>query len=325
VGTENIAADSGLNNRHAFHLGKGGSDSAPLHHVETIHRKLSPALAASIAQICGQSAQISFHTAAATTFAMWRSAEAQGPIYAVHPLPGLQSGLIIAFAADLIDQGFDAYYGGAGKGHAQRKSGKSNRTAPSLIHWSKRMADHLLAQILPSILGDTDASAGPCMIEAEAQHIDLFGAEQVILSLSADVELAGTLYPKAVSLLYPAALFAAVAETGQHPAMVGAAPSPSPSGAASADWHAALAAGLGDVHLPLRSVLARPLLSVGQLFALQKGDILPIPVPRAVPLLVNDVRFAHGAIGDSGGQAAFRIDALCSLQDSTSQSDFLEI
>ncbi len=93
------------------------------------------------------------------------------------------------------------------------------------------------------------------------------------------------------------------------------APMPARNSASAGDgpaaaWRGALAARLGDVRLSARCILARPQLSVAQLLALQPGDILPIPMPRALPLLIDGKRFATGTIGEQAGQAAFRIEAI---------------
>ena len=75
-------------------------------------------------------------------------------------------------------------------------------------------------------------------------------------------------------------------------------------------WHDALARRAGDIAMPARSVIARPLLSMQQLMALRPGDVIPIGMPRRVPLLVADRRIATGTIGERDGRVAFMIDQL---------------
>ncbi len=75
-------------------------------------------------------------------------------------------------------------------------------------------------------------------------------------------------------------------------------------------WRARLGARLGDVAMPARSVIARPTLSMAQLMALRTGDVIPIAMPRVVPLLVADRKVASGTIGERDGRVAFLIDQL---------------
>jgi flagellar motor switch protein FliM len=80
--------------------------------------------------------------------------------------------------------------------------------------------------------------------------------------------------------------------------------------AARRHWANALGQRAGDIAMPARSVIARPMLSMGQLMALRPGDVIPIAMPRHVPLLVADRRIATGTIGERDGRVAFMIDSL---------------
>lgn len=75
-------------------------------------------------------------------------------------------------------------------------------------------------------------------------------------------------------------------------------------------WKQEMALALAEVYLPVRSVLARPTMSLKDLSCLKAGDIIPIPPARNLALLVGDRVFARGNIGEQNGLAAFRIDQL---------------
>lgn len=81
-----------------------------------------------------------------------------------------------------------------------------------------------------------------------------------------------------------------------------------PRGDAAARWARTLSIRAGDIAMPTRSVIARPMLSVAQLMALRPGDVIPITCPRSVPLLVADRHIASGTIGERDGRVAFMID-----------------
>lgn len=75
-------------------------------------------------------------------------------------------------------------------------------------------------------------------------------------------------------------------------------------------WKQRLAAALDNVSLPVRSVLARPEMTVAQLLALKPGDVIPINLSSTVPLLVGNKRLAEGTIGEQDGRAALMIEKI---------------
>jgi flagellar motor switch protein FliM len=80
------------------------------------------------------------------------------------------------------------------------------------------------------------------------------------------------------------------------------------AGPADADWRERLARAVENVRLPVRSVLARPELSVSQLMQLKVGDIIPITLAAKAPLIVANRKLAHGSIGEREGRAALLIE-----------------
>ncbi len=73
-------------------------------------------------------------------------------------------------------------------------------------------------------------------------------------------------------------------------------------------WKNALQESVEQVFLPIRSVLARPTMSLSELSRLSVGDILPVAPTDNVPLIVGDRIFAHGSIGEQNGGVAFKIN-----------------
>ena len=67
---------------------------------------------------------------------------------------------------------------------------------------------------------------------------------------------------------------------------------------------------LQNVSLPVRSVVARPTLSVSELLALKAGDVIPITLAPKVPLIVGNRRLAEGTIGEQEGRAAFQVETI---------------
>lgn len=75
-------------------------------------------------------------------------------------------------------------------------------------------------------------------------------------------------------------------------------------------WSATLNKAVKNVRLPVRSVLARPEIPLVKLMALEVGDIIPLTIPRHVPVTVAGRRFASGSIGEANGNAAILIEHL---------------
>lgn len=79
---------------------------------------------------------------------------------------------------------------------------------------------------------------------------------------------------------------------------------------ASPAWRQQMEAAMLNVHLPVRSVIARPEISLETLFRLSPGDIIPIILPQTVPVMANGRVLARGSIGEANGRAAIRIEQL---------------
>lgn len=75
-------------------------------------------------------------------------------------------------------------------------------------------------------------------------------------------------------------------------------------------WTNTLHKAVKNVRLPVRSVLARPEIPLVKLLSLEVGDIIPLTIPRHVPVTVAGRRFASGNIGESNGNVAIMIEHL---------------
>lgn len=77
-----------------------------------------------------------------------------------------------------------------------------------------------------------------------------------------------------------------------------------------ADWQVALTRAAMNVRLPVRSVLAEPVVSLARLMALQPGDVIPISFGNDVPVMIGGDRIGTGTVGTANGRAAIRITKL---------------
>ena len=123
--------------------------------------------------------------------------------------------------------------------------------------------------------------------------------EHVVVQPFSIVRVGGK--PTTVAIVYSAAglrqfeqLFAAKVHGGE--------------GEADPEWRRRLAGALENVRLPVRSVLARPEMTMSQLMQLKPGDVIPITLPAKAPLIVADRRLAFGTIGEREGKAALMVE-----------------
>lgn len=76
------------------------------------------------------------------------------------------------------------------------------------------------------------------------------------------------------------------------------------------EWSARMNAVALGVRFPVRTIFARPEISVAKLLTLQPGDIIPVLLPQHVPITVAGRHFAKGNIGEANGRAAIKIEKM---------------
>lgn len=75
-------------------------------------------------------------------------------------------------------------------------------------------------------------------------------------------------------------------------------------------WRRGLRDAAMNVQLPVRTIFARPPIAFDKLMSLKKGDIIPITLPKRVPVSVSGMLFAYGSVGESDGHTAIRIESI---------------
>lgn len=76
------------------------------------------------------------------------------------------------------------------------------------------------------------------------------------------------------------------------------------------EWQTELTRAAMTVRMPVRSVLAEPVVSLHRLMNLQPGDVIPIGFNDDVPVMVGGSLFGTGTVGTSNGKAAIRLSKL---------------
>jgi flagellar motor switch protein FliM len=230
-------------------------------------------------------------------FEEWRSALPAFTSVSLYRLRPLKSGMLLAIEPGFVTSLVDAFYGGGG-GAAKHRGREFTPTEERLLG---RLADGIvekLVEVWSEVAVLTPALASR---ETNAVYASLVRADEaVVLQRFAITPAQGA--ETSVSILYP------LGALRPYEALLAAKVHDEGGAAGDAEWRFRLAEALESVRLPVRSVLARPELTLSQLVALKVGDVIPITLSPKVPLIVANRRIATGTIGEQEGRAALMID-----------------
>ncbi len=227
------------------------------------------------------------------SFAEW-SASAAPAIFWRYHAPPLKGPVLLAGSRSLLLQLVDIFYGGRGQLAAEREE---------LTDAEERFAARLGRDIGLQLAA---AWRGKLAIEPELDCVTADPAK--LAAVRADDELfvqrftlrGAPFEGRTIMCAYPVAALRGIAGDELLPDMQGNGADPA--------WAGALDKALRDVRVPVRSVLARPEISLVKLLALEVGDIIPLTMPRHVPVTVAGRSFALGSIGEANGNAAIMIE-----------------
>lgn len=112
--------------------------------------------------------------------------------------------------------------------------------------------------------------------------------------------------PEWIDILYPVA--ALKPHTPSLTAkVIGGDPEPEP------EWRNGLTRNAMGLRLPVRSVLAEPVVPLSLLMSLKPGDVIPISFGPEVPVMVARQKIGFGTVGTANGHAAIKMNRFESL------------
>jgi flagellar motor switch protein FliM len=214
-------------------------------------------------------------------------------LYRLRPLKG---GMLIQIDANFIANLVEIFYGGAPGATVKRKAGDFTASEELLLN---RLLEKI-AGILASHWNEvTPVELAFGLRETNAAMLPfLRGDEMVVVQ---KFTIGAGVSPTVISVLYPLAMLRPIEEKLETRVQ-------DEDTAASEDWRWRMGEALAQVTLPVRSVLARPEISVAELLALKPGDVIPINIQPRTPLLAGARRIADGVIGEQDGRAALMIE-----------------
>jgi flagellar motor switch protein FliM len=231
-------------------------------------------------------------------FEDWRAELPEFTSLSLYRLRPARGGLLVVLEPGFIANMVDAFYGGSGVS-APPKTGEFTASEERLVIRLNDAIIEMLVEVWGELLPLSPVLASR---ETNAAYASLVRPEEVVVVQRFTVK-PGAGRSTTISILYPHATLRPVE------AELASRVHDDASGG-DAEWRHRLGCALENVRLPVRSVLARPEMTVGQLLALKVGDVIPITLAPRVPLLVGSRRVAEGTIGEHDGRAALMIETI---------------
>ncbi len=138
--------------------------------------------------------------------------------------------------------------------------------------------------------------------EANPAMMGAIDGEDAVIATRFGIQPGDAMLPTYIDILYPVA--ALKPHAPQLSTKVHGRSAPDPK------WLSGLTRAVMSVKLPVRSVLAEPVVSLATLLELKEGDIIPINFGPQVPVWVSNRRLGTGTVGTANGQAAIKLNSI---------------
>ena len=232
-------------------------------------------------------------------FETWRDALPEFTSLSLYRLRPMKGGMLIAITPDYVGRLVDAFYGGTGGSNASARKREFTAAEERLL---SRLTDAIAAAVVEVWADIVPLEPSLASRETNAGYASLVRGDESVVVQRFSIAGGG---PGATSIDLVFPLGAMRAYEAQLAAKIHAEASP-----VDGEFRFRMARALQQVSLPVRSVVARPTLSVSELIALKVGDVIPITLAPRVPLIVGNRRLAEGTIGEQEGRAAFQVETI---------------
>ncbi|QHL90174.1 flagellar motor switch protein FliM [Sphingomonas changnyeongensis] len=279
--------------------GAGQRPPGDLAALARVNQRLARGLRGLFEPMLRRTVRIEAEPVANARFDAYRDARGGGLACAVPiAMPPLDGDLVLMLEGGFVSQLVDLYFGGPGAVPATPPA----EFSPAAEAMAARLAGDIAGQLRTAWadIAAIDFTAG--RPEANPAILAAIEPDERVL-VARFVLTIGAARPVALDLIYPVAALKPVA--GLLSSRGGRA-----RPAADPAWLGRLARVVMDVPLPVRTVLAEPVVPLSRLLTLRPGDVIPISFGPDIPVLVADSLFARGAVGAANGRAAVRLSRL---------------
>jgi flagellar motor switch protein FliM len=264
--------------------------------LERMGEKLARAIRPAVEPIARMRVNVTALPLEIRSYQEWQEEQPEFSGLTLYRLRPLKGGMLIQVDANFIASLVEIFYGGAPMAQRARKPGDFTASEELLLNRLLEKVSTILAAHWNEVTPVELALGGR---ETNVAHLPfLRGDEAVVIQR---FSIAAGVAPTTISVLYPLSMLRPIEEKLEARVQ-------DDDTAASEDWRWRLGQALQEVKLPVRSVLARPEISVAELLALKPGDVIPITLPPRTPLLAGARRIADGVIGEQDGRAALMIE-----------------
>lgn len=276
-------------------LNKGGPDDLLLLAYKKVEKKLDGVLKVHLSNVIDCDMKLEVGESAKLSFKDWLSGQETASVYLEFQLGASKNPVLVRVSRMFLTASVDCFFGGQFDGETQ-STGELKKSEIAMID---RLAGAIANGLTEawSALFETTVRYNSCIYDKDDIELDLED---------------GNVLVSATSVLLSGHEIAAIDVIQTLDGLIAIEPQlnrPHLRDVNEVDpiWKVNLKDSVGQVYLPVRSVLARPTMQLSELSRLAVGDILPVAPTDNLPLIVGDRVFAHGSIGEQNGSVAFKI------------------
>ncbi len=251
-----------------------------------------------IMKIISSSAKVTCEGAKQQSFGDWTGSLASFESISAYRLIPLKGNLLVHLNEQMIAAFVDVYFGGT----AERKN---LRDKPAFREIEETIIDRFCVLLLEQLGGcfATQAEFEAIQIDHESNpsYVDSFRFKEQVACQNFVATIGKLSWP--ITIVYGEEAIKSIVEFSS-------CQSENKSGPPDPVWERQWKKNLKRVHLPLRTVLAQPVMTLPQLFQMKVDDVIPILVKAKPPLFVANRKFATGTLGEQDGCSAYKIEKI---------------
>jgi flagellar motor switch protein FliM len=233
-----------------------------------------------------------------TSLGDWRE-NSKGPlVVARFRVDPLNAHVSLAISQTFLTRLVDCFFGG----HGDADPGRRPLSASEESYFER------LARGLEELMGSawtSHASVNITLADHNGVHSDgVVGADATRMAVQAFPVTLEHGAKGHIDLIYPISMLTNV------PSLAAVVEPEEMAPPADLIWQGKLREAVLQAHFPMRAVFARIELPLSRLLSLQAGDVLPICLPRQVPVTVAGRNFAMATVGEASGRTAIKIERL---------------
>ncbi len=264
--------------------------------LERMGEKIARALRPAIEPIARARVSVTSEPLELRPYQEWQDEQPEFSALTLYRLRPLKGGMLIQIDANFVASLVEIFYGGAPGTSVKRKAGDFTASEELLLNRLLEKISTILANHWNDV---TPVELAFGARETNATMVPFLRGDEIVVVQK--FTIGAGVSPTVISVLYPLSMLRPIEEKLETRVQ-------DEDLAASEDWRWRLGEALSQVSLPVRSVLARPEISVAELLALKPGDVIPINIQPRTPLLAGARRIADGVIGEQDGRAALMIE-----------------